>query len=550
VLALAQPDWNRWPGFADRLATKLVQVNPFEIAAWREVFQPVSLLLNPPLRRTYADRSQSERRNLAFSLLLEFVSQPDHLRRPEALAGLFPDAYPDQFRSILRRLSSPADRDRALAVILPTVQVPAQRDLALAERQARLAPALLEFARPELVWPMLIHRDDPTLSTELIHILADYEVDPKTLIERLRLETDRSVRRALILALGGFAPDRIPPPLRADLKVVLLSWYRSDPDPGIHSAIDWVLRQGWKAGDELDAIDRVLSGPEIPADRNWLVNSLGQTFAIVRGPVSFSMGTLPGSDPYAGGDEAPRDRTIPRSFAIATRELSLSEFRLFLKDNPDLVPIFNRPSVQMRIPSDECAIGALTWYDAARYCNWLSAREKIPEDQWCYPKLFQTGMTLPGNVLERTGYRLPTEGEWEYACRSGATTLWPQGLSEPRLMDYAWVIRDSGRLMHRPGLKRPNELGLFDTLGNASEWCMGALDLNRDANEQRPKEDRLLLLTIQDDQGVDSRGGSSLDPSADVRSANRNIRHPNERLPFFGMRLARTCPKSLRDLQP
>jgi serine/threonine protein kinase len=260
VLALARSDWNRWPEFADRLATKLVQVNPFEIAAWREVFQPVSLMLGPPLHRIYADRSQSERRNLACSLLLEFVSQPDDLRRPEALAGLLPDAYPDQFRAILRRLASPSDRDRALAVVLPTVQVPAQRDLALAERQARLTPVLLEFARPELIWPMLIHRADPTLSTELIHILADYEVDPKILIERVKLETDRSVRRALILALGGFAPDRILPPVRADLKVLLLSWYRSDPDSGIHGAIDWVLRQGWKAGDELDAIDRGLSG--------------------------------------------------------------------------------------------------------------------------------------------------------------------------------------------------------------------------------------------------------------------------------------------------
>ena len=358
VLALAQPQWSRWPEFADRLATKLVQVNPFEIAAWREVFQPVSHVLNPPLRRIYSDLSQREPRALAFSLLLEFGSQPDDLERPEALADLLPDADPDQFRSILGRLASPADRDQALAVILPTIQAPAQRDLVLAERQARLAPALIEFSRAELVWPLLFHRDDPSLSTELIHILADYDVDPKILIERLKLETDRSVRRALILALGGFASDRIPQTLRADLKGLLVSWYRSDPDSGIHSAIDWVLRQGWKAGDELNVIDRGLCGPEIPSDRNWLINASGRTFAIVRGPVSFRMGTVPGSDPYAGGDETLRDRTITRSFAIATREVTLAEYRLFLEDNPDLAPVFDRPGVRMRIPSDDCALGA------------------------------------------------------------------------------------------------------------------------------------------------------------------------------------------------
>ena len=79
--------------------------------------------------------------------------------------------------------------------------------------------------------------------------------------------------------------------------------------------------------------------------------------------------------------------------------------------------------------------------------------------------------SCPKDALERTGYRLPTEAEWEYACRSGTTTLWPHGLSEPRLTDYAWSLRNSGRVMHPPGLKRPNEMGLFDVLGNASEWC-------------------------------------------------------------------------------
>ena len=101
---------------------------------------------------------------------------------------------------------------------------PAQGDLALAQRQARLAPALLEFSRAELVWPMLIHRDDPSLRTELIHIMADYEVDPKVLFERLKAETNRSVRRALILALGGFAPERIPtaPARRSEGLAVIL----------------------------------------------------------------------------------------------------------------------------------------------------------------------------------------------------------------------------------------------------------------------------------------------------------------------------------------
>src|SRR5262249_40445709 len=177
ALALAQPRWNRWEEFADRIATKLVHVNPFEIAAWRELFQPVSEALVQPLRRIYSDHTSGEPRALAFSLLLEFDSQPGQVERPEALAGLLADADPEQFSQILRRLSSQDDHARALAAILPLINAPAQGNLALAERQARLVVALFELSRPELVWPMLIHHDEPSLRTELIHLLADYGID-------------------------------------------------------------------------------------------------------------------------------------------------------------------------------------------------------------------------------------------------------------------------------------------------------------------------------------------------------------------------------------
>ena len=279
---------------------------------------------------------------------------------------------------------------------------------------------------------MLVHRDDPSLRTEVIHILPRYGIDPAPLIERLRSERDTGVRRALIVCLGGYAPGAIPAPLRGGLKALLLSWYGSDPDAGIHGAIDWVMRRRWDDGAALDAIDRGLRGPRIPADRGWFINPSGQTFAIFRGPVSFRMGTVPGTDPYAGGDEAPHERTINRSFAIGTREVTLGEFRLFLKENPDLRSVWDLPGVRMRLPSDDCAVGAVTWFDAVRYCNWLSAREGIPEDQWCYPKVCRArhgpaegrarthGISHPYGG--RVGVRLPIGYDDDLAARAlGAT---------------------------------------------------------------------------------------------------------------------------------
>jgi formylglycine-generating enzyme required for sulfatase activity len=112
---------------------------------------------------------------------------------------------------------------------------------------------------------------------------------------------------------------------------------------------------------------------------------------------------------------------------------------------------------------------------AAAYCNWLSQREGIPREQWCYPASDSGSLgdlnAMPADFLARRGYRLPTEAEWEYASRANATTPHHFGQRAEIMDDYAWFIENSPRLPSAVGLKKPNDLGGFDLLGNMYEWC-------------------------------------------------------------------------------
>jgi serine/threonine protein kinase/formylglycine-generating enzyme required for sulfatase activity len=405
----------------------------------------------------------------------------------------------------------------------------------LAHRQVNAAVALLRMGQPEKVWPLLRHSRDPSVRSYLIHRLAPLGAAASALVKRLGEKPHVSERRALLLALGAYPQAQLPAGARQALIPTLLRDYREHPDPGLHAAAEWLLRR-WGHDRELRRVEDGLRG-QPAGNRGWYVNKQGQTLAIVRGHKEFLMGS-PADEPDRTRFETLHRRRIPRSFAIATKAVTVAQFQRFLKDHPEVNHFYPKEAS----PDANGPIIRVTWFQAAQYCNWLSAQEGILEEQWCYPKDVRGGMRLPADYLHRKGYRLPTEAEWEYACRAGSVTSRAYGTSVALLGEYAWYFDNTRGKRTRPvGRLKPNDLGLFDMHGNVWTWCQDRTLAYPTASGGAIAEDR--EDDIRDVKNIDfrvSRGGSFFYQAWNVRSAYRIDSHPANCDDNTGLRVAKT----------
>jgi len=222
-------------------------------------------------------------------------------------------------------------------------------------------------------------------------------------------------------------------------------------------------------------------------------NSIGMKFKLLPGG-TFTMGD---------GNEA-HQVTLTKAFEIAVYELTQEQASKVTEVNPSRFKGLQNP------------VEEVSWNEAVAFCQKLSE--------------------LPAEKKAGYVYRLPTEAEWEYACRAGTTTKYSFGDSDSELGDYAWYDRISDKRTHPVGQKKPNAWGLYDMHGNVWEWCLdwhGGYPSGAVTDPTGPSSGSLRVL----------RGGSWLHSSVSCLSANRRRGTPADRLWGLGFRVVRSSIK-------
>jgi serine/threonine protein kinase/formylglycine-generating enzyme required for sulfatase activity len=563
ALAAFDPDDPRWTEAGGKVAQALVAENSLVLGVWLESLRPVSDQLIAPLAAVFRDDERPQMiRSHAADVLTDYARD-----EPRVLADLLLDADPKSYASLFLAVEPRAEQavplfraelarrtiDPASAGGRPVIGERAKDTLAA--RQAKAAVALIRLGFAGEVWPMLRHSADPRVRSFLINGMSSLGVDPRLLADELvengarseptpmqgpsrmrdiLFHPQTSVRRALILALGNTGREGLAPRERRSMIAHLLDLYENDPDSGIHGAAEWTLRR-WGEADKLGEIDGRLKGKG-PGDRRWLINSLGQAFILIDGPLEFLMGS-PADEPGRDQDEAPHRKSIPRRFAVAAKEVSVEHYQEFLRHNPKIAQIeINRNS-----PEPTGPMNRVNWYAAAAFCNWLSRREGLPE---CYETNpageYAAGMRIRGDALERDGYRLPTETEWEYACRAGSETPRYYGFATELLANYAWYQSNSGDRAWPCGRLLPNDLGAFDMLGNVNEMCQEAYASYPPPGNGTVVDEIRTSITVDNLQERAARSLAFDSFPTGVRSASRVKGTPLYSSLTDGFRIART----------
>ena len=547
--ASVSQNWNKTSEFlANRLVAGISR-NSREFDPWLAAIRPARSVFYKDLFRIFSGPERSEIETYATAMILSDFAANE----ADKLVDLSLIARPQEYPILVAKLRETGEDGRNAIFAEFAAKIPEDATLTvrnqIKKRKAHAAVALLEFDITQPLMNVLSVSEDPTISSFAEDRLSKLGVYAETLY-RLMTHADTDLRASLLRSLAGMSSKRFSPDFSETVVGTVSQYFQNDPDPGVHSAAEWALRS-WGLKDQLvQSLNGLASdGPQY--DRSWYVNHQRQTMIVFKGPILSRFGS-PSTERYRDSDEQIVTRTIDRDFAICSTEVTVEQFLKFL-------PKFRHGERMDYTPTPDCPMVYMTWFRAAEYCNWLSKQEGIPEDQWCYSKQFKLVKTYlrpdgeqmetmqpEQDYLSRTGYRLVTEAEWEFACRAGSTTEFYWGSDREISTRYARTTTNSYGICSPVGTYCPNRYGLFDMLGNATEWLHDRYrDGIKDARSDNGTDQSEPQTDVLDDSPRVIRGGSVGEYIAYQRSANRSFAKARDGVgPRIGFRIGRTLSKA------
>jgi eukaryotic-like serine/threonine-protein kinase len=575
TLAQYDPADSKWNHVGGKVAGAMVKSKLDDQKSWRDALRNVHHRLLEPLAGIYREKARSEgERLIAVTVLADYAEdQPKFLldllldADPKSFSVLFPVVakhgpdYVDDLRAMVSLSDNPLTRQAAspsdgTLTDLARLQATELAKESLAARRSRAAVALIRLGHAEEVWPLLAHSEDPRSRGEMITALSRLGAEATAIIDELvrnveqaqakraktelspkkngyLFDAETSKRRALIMALAEYPKQELVSASREEVLKTLIRLHQDDPDAGVHLAAELVLHR-WGEPARLTREPAALATAELGA-RRWYVNPVGQTMVLIDAPVEFNMGS-PATDADRDKVEGLHRQLVSQPFAIAAREVTNRDFEKYVNENSEA----KSNSSGKFSPDPDGPQVFVNWFEAAAYCNWLSSKEGRPR---CYQPngkgKYAEGMCVDFRGVAAGGYRLPTEVEWEYACRAGALTTRYYGSSAELLTHYEWGLDNSGGHAHACGSRLPNDLGLFDMLGNVFEWCHDRFDVN--SSEAANREAFVAEPTISNDSRV-MRGASFLIWPVRFRSAVRNWLLAADGSGDIGFRPVRSLP--------
>ena len=525
ILAALDVHSEHWPEIAEHVTSALMKSHPLTLNDHVVALTPVSEHFLQPLETRLMDSQASPSLRTRAAGVLSVLVNDDFQKLVRWILACNPESF-DLLLEALR-----PHREAAIVELKSEILNETDTDQKIVDRHARAALALLRLGVPDAAWRILGNISAASLRTELISAFHSCGVPLKTLADALPGNTNANTRAGLLIAMGEYRLSDVSAQQAKEV-ITSVSSLRGDTDSAVHAAAEWLLRH-WDLPEEaLSQNENTVSRELTKTDhRHWWTTKEGRHVMVnLRASPSFQMGS-PLSETERDPIEGPIPAGIERPFAIGQYEVTVEQFLKFKPNVPYAVNV---------APSNQCPINKPNWFEAVGYCRWLSEQEGIPDDQMCYPPLNEIGpdMQTPADAITRTGYRLPTEAEWEYACRSESAARWFFGDAVDELDKYVWYAINSQERTWPVGSLRPNGYGLFDVSGNVLEWCH---NLSEGGTTGLPS-------TIE--RGADVgpgepflRGGNYKAMQRLSRSAKRYTYPPNSRVSSLGFRIARTLPE-------